>query len=118
MSSPIKGETMRPTARTCLLTFLLVVSVPQLFGQATATQPQVDFSTYFGGKGNTSGRIKVDKQGYIYVVGNTYASEFPTTPCAYRRTPRLVCTSQCFYFTGYVAKFTRDGKHLIYSTFI
>jgi hypothetical protein len=114
----LRGAAMSYTARTHLLTFLLVALASGFFGQATATKPQVDFSTYFGGNGNTSGSIKVDSKGYLYVVGTTYASEFPTTPGAYRRTPRLVCTTQCFYFTGFLAKFTRDGKHLVYSTFI
>src|SRR4051812_38223786 len=106
-------------ARTHLLTFLLVALASGLFGQATATKPQVDFSTYFGGNANTSvSLIKVDNKGFLYVTGTTYASEFPTTSGAYRRTARFVCTSQCFYFTGFLAKFTRDGNHLVYSTFI
>lgn len=106
-------------ASTLLPTLLIVISATGLFGQPTATKPQVEFSTYFGGKGNTSGSIRVDKQGFIYVVGTTYASEFPTTPGAYRSTPRLVCSSgTCFYYTGFVAKFTKDGSHLVFSTFI
>jgi hypothetical protein len=99
--------------------FLLLSTVSP--AQTTARTPRVDFATYLGGSSDTFvAGVAVDKSGYIYVTGGTEASDFPTTAGAYRRS-LLTCpdtSESCSRFTTFVAKLTRDGRDLVYSTFI
>ena len=88
--------------------------------QTTATRPRVDFATYLSGSSNTAtAGLSVDSKGYMYVTGITSASDFPTTAGAFRRTPRQVCSNgSCRNITAFVAKLSRDGRFLVYSTFL
>ncbi len=57
-------------------------------------------------------KIAVDVAGNAYIAGYTYSSDFPTTPGAFDRT-----------FNGggidaFVAKLSRDGQQLVYSTYL
>ncbi len=93
-------------------------------GQASKTlaQPgelcyQLDFSTYLGGRGYDDGHFQaVDREGYVYLTGNTASPDFPTTPGAYDTT--LSPVSGEFLTDLFVAKMTPDGQGLVYSTFI
>ena len=73
----------------------------------------VVWATYLGTSGEDRGyRAQVDAAGFVYVVGITKASGFPTTSGAYDRT-----------FNGgngdiFVTKLTPDGSSLVYSTYI
>ncbi len=73
----------------------------------------VVWATYLGTSGEDRGyRAQVDAAGFVYVVGITKASGFPTTLGAYDRT-----------FNGgngdiFVTKLTPDGSSLVYSTYI
>ena len=70
------------------------------------------YSTYLGGDGIESApALAVDAEGNIYVTGNTYSANFPTTRRAYRREKER-------YFASYVAKINTAGDRLAYSTFI
>jgi hypothetical protein len=77
--------------------------------------PQGDdiiYSTYLGGIGGEFGTgIAIDDRGQAYVTGTTTSANFPTTIEAFQST-----------FQGgqdaYVAKLSRDGKSLIYSTYL
>jgi hypothetical protein len=60
----------------------------------------------------------VDANGYQYVTGLTFASVFPTTSGAYRRTPTPDSSSQTGFQTMFVAKLNRGGTGLVYSTLI
>ncbi len=74
------------------------------------------YSTYLGGQvGDTSvylreaGRgIAVDAVGNAYVAGWTDATDFPTTPRAYRTTPG----------SGFLTKLNSTGTGLVYSTYL
>ena len=88
--------------------------------QTTATKPRVDFATYLSGSDNTDiTAVAVDSKGYFYVTGFTWANDFPTTAGAFSRTPKQRCDQNgCRTYASFVAKFSRDGSNLIYSTFI
>ncbi|MBI3950387.1 MAG: SBBP repeat-containing protein [Acidobacteria bacterium] len=71
------------------------------------------WATYLGGSGYDVGTpsIRVDAQGYPYVLGFTNSSNLPTTLGAYDRT----------YNGGgdfYLAKLLPDGSNLVYGTYL
>jgi hypothetical protein len=69
------------------------------------------YSTYLGGSGLDYGyAIAVDTSGHAYVTGNTFSSDFPTTPGAFQTT-----------FDGrgaFVTEFNPTGTALVYSTYL
>jgi hypothetical protein len=76
--------------------------------------PILSYSTYFGGNaGETAWAITVDTNGFIYVAGETFSTQF-STPGAY----------QTNYHGGsqagdaFVAKFGNLGTNLIYFTYL
>jgi hypothetical protein len=75
------------------------------------------YSTYLGGSGNeidafrSHSNIGVDFRGNAYVVGTTYSADFPTKAGAFQR--NLKGPNDAF-----VAKLSRDGTALIYSTYL
>jgi hypothetical protein len=100
-----------------ILIWLMIVPAN---AQTTAARPRVDFATYLSGNlGTTTVGIAVDFKGYMYVTGVTSDGDFPTTAGAFRRTPRRVCSNRsCGYSTTFVSKLSRDGRSLVYSTFL
>lgn len=66
------------------------------------------FSTYLGTNGASA--IIVDRQGFIYMAGSTWDTNFPTTPGAISRILRGPSDA-------FVSKFSPDGQ-LVYSTLI
>jgi hypothetical protein len=85
--------------------------------EPAAARSALAFSTYFGG-GKATGRertrgagIAVDKQGYVYITGDTQAHDFPK-----------VNPAQKGYggggYDAFIAKFTPDGQKLVYSTML
>jgi Beta-propeller repeat len=70
------------------------------------------YSTYLGGSGDTYGNgIALDAAGDAYVVGNTYASNFPTTPGAFQ-------TSYSGNGSVIVTELNPTGTGLVYSTYL
>jgi hypothetical protein len=76
------------------------------------------YSTYWGGEAGTEGRnamankgnaICVDRDGYIYLAGETQS------PLFYLKNP--IC-DETFSTTGFVSKFTPGGHEVVYSTFL
>jgi hypothetical protein len=70
------------------------------------------YSTYLGGSGLDYGyAIAVDTSGHAYVTGNTFSSDFPTTPGAFQTT-----------FGGsqdaFVTELNPTGTGLFYSTYL
>jgi Beta-propeller repeat len=71
------------------------------------------FSTYLGGTGDDLGIDgTIDRFGNAYFTGLTSSTDFPTTPRAFQPT-----------FGGgnidtFVTKLSRDGSHLLYSTYL
>jgi len=76
------------------------------------------YSTYLGGGGGDAGSsIAVDSGGNAYVTGQTYSTEFPTTPGAFQR----VCNrnNPCGgKGVAFVTKLDPTGSALAYSTFL
>ncbi|MFW9768468.1 MAG: SBBP repeat-containing protein [Candidatus Thorarchaeota archaeon] len=69
-------------------------------------------STYIGGSNDDTGyAIQVDSQGYVYVSGHTYSSNFPTQD-AYDS------TYNSGLYDAFLLKYDPDGAAIIFSTFI
>jgi uncharacterized repeat protein (TIGR01451 family) len=79
---------------------------------------KVVYSTYIGGTDGDDGAlgIAVDGSGSAYVVGTTYATNFPTTSNAFAPACTLTPSKTCL--AAFMAKFTPDGAGLAYSTYI
>ena len=70
------------------------------------------YATYLGGSGAEAGlSIAVDDDGLAYVSGGTSSDDFPTTPGAFD-------TTHEFNEDVWVAKLSRDGSRLLYSTIL
>jgi hypothetical protein len=77
-----------------------------------ATGSTLLYSTYLGGFDyEYSGNIAVDLLGNAYVTGNTYSSDFPTTPGAFDTTLGSAVPA-------FVTKLNPSGSALVYSTFL
>ena len=101
---------------------LVVTAVSVLSGSAQdlpTRLPKVRFSTYLSGSQNTAITASTaGSDGYLYVAGTTAAADFPTTSGAFRRVSSTECDPDTQVCAGFVAKLSRDGSELIYSTFI
>jgi len=86
-----------------------------LVAKLDPTGAVVYFRTFSGQYSDTSvgQAIAVDGQGNAYVTGLTTATDFPTTPGAYRTT---ACYS--FFADGFVLKLGAAGDSLLYSTYL
>ena len=93
--------------------------IPSAINSYAQTEPAAArsafvFSTYFGGgKANArdrtwGARIAVDKQGYVYITGETVARDFPSVNPAQKR--------HGGGGDAFIAKLTPDGQKLVYST--
>jgi len=70
------------------------------------------YGTFFGGSETESGHgIAIDPSGAVYLTGETYSVDLPTTPGAYDTTYNGV-------WDTYVAKLTPDGSGCTYATYI
>ena len=76
------------------------------------------YSTYLGAAGgnNYAHSIALDKQGYIYIAGNTTNPDFPTTPGAFQRAFRGPVNTS--HGDAFVMKLSPTGDRIIYATFI
>lgn len=76
------------------------------------------YSTYLGGGSQDMGRgIALDAAGGIYVTGNTFSGDFPTTPGAFDGTPWLLCNSEPCP-EAFVVKLNPAGSEIVYATFL
>ena len=77
------------------------------------------FSTYLGGSTNdVVGDVALDKEGNVYLTGQTESDDFPTTPGVIQERPgnRL-----CFYTLcsdAFVTKIDTNGTAIVYSTLL
>jgi hypothetical protein len=95
--------------------------------------PVLAYSTHLGGNteqdlsaGTTEpaftsiSSIALDAAGNVYVAGGTSAIDFPTTAGAFSQTPTVqeAFHEDAFSQSGFVSKFDKTGRILIYSTFL
>ncbi len=79
--------------------------------QPLVIDPQLTYSTYFGGSGAERGLgIALDSNKDIYVVGDTTSTDFYTTTNAYQRVYGGVQDA-------FISKLSPDGQSLLYSTY-
>jgi len=73
--------------------------------------PELIYSTFLGDVAADSGQaIAIDKNGYAYITGATYSTNFPTTSGAYD-------TSFNGQHDAFVTKLNPTGTAIVYSTF-
>jgi hypothetical protein len=74
------------------------------------------YSTYLGGSGNDYGNgIALDPSGNAYIAGQTFSTDFPTTPGALK----TKCgTDNCASGYAFVTKLNSAGSALVYSTYL
>ena len=71
------------------------------------------WSTYLGGNADDAGKgIAVNSAGDVFVVGQTYSSDFPVTSGAFQTS--LPSTNAA----GYVSELNSSGSSLVYSTYL
>jgi hypothetical protein len=76
------------------------------------------FSTFFGGSQFERAQgVAVDKDGFIYIAGNTSSPDLPTTPGTFQRS---YCGDNVNGSSGdgYVAKFSPNGSQLVWATYL
>ena len=78
------------------------------------------YSTFLGAPGgaNYAHGIAVDKEGCIYIAGNTTNPNFPTTPGAFQTTLRGPSDANASHGDAFVVKLNPTGDRIIYSTFL
>jgi hypothetical protein len=82
-------------------------------GKPLVIDPEVVYSTYFGGTASTEiGGIAVDANGSVYVVGATYSHDFPI------KDPIQGTNNHIQNFSAIISKFSPDGQSLVYSTYL
>ncbi len=76
------------------------------------------YSTYLGGSdyecSYSSCTIAVDESGAAYITGETFSSDFPTTPGAFQTT----CGGCPTYPDAFATKLNEAGSGLLYSTYL
>ena len=81
------------------------------------------YSTYLGGSADEQtfggSGIAVNASGEVYVTGNTFSTDFPTTPGAFQRTPSnpcVICIGGCVH--PFITSLNAEGSALKYSTYL
>ena len=73
------------------------------------------YSTYLGGSGKDYGNgIAVDATGDVYIVGQTFSSDFPVTAGAFKTS----CGTVCAVGQAFVTELDPTGSTLLYSTYL
>lgn len=108
-----------------LLLAMIVLTGISVRGSATApaapdssTNFELSFATFFGGSGYERAQgVAVDKEGFIYIAGNTSSPNLPTTEGTFQRSYQGDNVNGSSG-DGFVAKFTPDGSRLVWSTYL
>jgi hypothetical protein len=74
----------------------------------------VVYSSYIGGSFSEEvAQIYVDDNGYLYLVGSSRSSNFPTSANAFQRS-----IGASFYYDAVIVKFNTDGTDIEFSTYL
>ena len=77
--------------------------------------PVIRFAGYLGGRQkDIANAVGVDREGYIYVVGQTDSPDFPSTPQALRTRSGVNNDD----WVGFATKLTPGAGRVVYSTFV
>jgi hypothetical protein len=72
----------------------------------------LNFSTFLGGSDNEYGyNVLADEEGFVYVVGNSYSSDFPVSSNAFQSTKKS-------FNDAIISILDPNGMYLNYSTFV
>lgn len=97
------------------LVLAIIVCAQLALGLVLLPRPLIRFAGYFGGRQKDSANaMAVDRDGYIYVVGQTDSPDFPSTPQALRKQSGVNNND----WVGFAAKLSPGARRLVYSTFI
>jgi hypothetical protein len=97
------------------LLLAIVVFTPLTLGAFLAPRPVIRFAGYLGGRQkDIPNAVGVDREGYIYVVGQTDSPDFPSTRQALRTRSGVNNDD----WVGFATKFTPGAGQVVYSTFI
>jgi hypothetical protein len=112
----MKNFNLKPAGIGLLLLAMLTATACKSNDDRNEPEPltsafELVYATYWGGspQANKGNAISVDKDGYIYVAGETQAPSF------YLKNPVIDTTNST---TGFVSKFAPDGQSVVYSTFL
>ena len=76
--------------------------------------PTLAYGSYLDGTDfDNYSALRVDSAGFVYVLGLTTSTDFPTTPGAYKRAINSTNAAQIF-----VSKLSQNGSSLVWSTII
>lgn len=82
-----------------------------VFAGSTCLSAGVRYSTLLGGSSTQATSIVSDRDGNMYLTGQTSSTDFPVTPGSHQSAP------SGFFNTGFVVKISAGGT-LIYSTYL
>ena len=87
-------------------------------GRPLVIDPILSYSTYFGGtSGEDAWAVAVDTNGFVYIAGQTFSTQFtnwPVPPGAFQTNYQ----GSTLTGDGFVAKFDNTGSNLVYQTYL
>jgi hypothetical protein len=93
----------------------LIVFTELTLGGILPLRPVIRFAGYLGGRQkDLPNAVALDREGYIYVVGQTDSQDFPSTPQALRTRSGVNNDD----WIGFAAKISPGASRVVYSTFI
>jgi Beta-propeller repeat len=109
---PVESRYVVTNAAAGAYTFALGAYDPS---RPLVIDPELEYSTYIGGSREDfpNAGIAIDKRGNAYVAGRTVSPDFPTTPGSFAPADPDPVDQD-----GFVAKLSRDGSALIYTTYL
>jgi hypothetical protein len=111
-----------PGAFQTIYNNLYLMDFPDCFvTKLNPTGTSLIYSTFIGGSRIEAGNsIAVDAEGNAYITGNTFSSDYPTTPGAYQTVWGGHGDGRHSFDAGdaFISKLNPTGNGLVYSTFI
>ncbi len=123
------GEGFAPTpgawkvefgSRRCAVSHSPLVACRDAFVVKLNADSTLAWATLLGGSWNDQGRgIAVDREGAVWVTGETISDDFPTTSNAFDRSFHgRLAVGPLEYGDAFLARLDRDGRQLLYATYL